>query len=253
MSIPDDDLERRCREITGRLFTRYNWSLLNREEFVHRLMAAAKDHPTADLAYIAFGIYNQVLYNACSGTEGPFYWERGYQELHEMLCDRARYRYPDIWEDAVQGAIELTCARLDRCTVPQAFFQFAWGNVQNTVRSLRRRSHSADLSLERIVGNEDLSLADALADPSAPIAEQVLSEERRSELHAALEEFGRVHRRMHNQLAAVRLKYLDGKDDATISEMLGVSVENAYVLRSRGLKKLRQSIRLRQLLEDTGE
>jgi RNA polymerase sigma factor (sigma-70 family) len=257
MSTPDDDLDRRCREVTGRLLARYRWSLLDHEEFARRSIAAAREHPAADLAYIAFGVYNQVLYDTCSGSEGPFRWEQGYQELYEMLCDRAHHRYPDVWEDAVQSAIELTCKRFDRCTVPQAFFQFAWGHLQNAVRSLRpdqrRRGRRPDLSLERTVGDDNLSLAESLPDPSSPIAEQSLAEERRNELRAILDEIGRAHHRLRNQLAAVRMKYLEGKDDATISEVLGVSVEDAYVLRSRGLKKLRQDPRLRRLLDDEND
>jgi len=250
MDTPDDELERRCREVIDRLFARYRWSLLNREELVHRSITAAKEYPTTDLAYIAFGIYNQVLYAACSGAEGSFRWEQGYQEINEMLCDRARQRYPDVWEDAVQSALELICTRFDRCAIPQAFFQFAWGNLQNAVRSLHRKDHSSDLSLERTIGDDDVSLADNLPDPSARIDAQILDEERRNELRAALDAFEQAHRRMRNQLAAVRLKYLDGKDYATITQILGVSVEDTYILLSRGLKKLRADPHLHRLLDD---
>jgi len=256
MDTSDEELHRRCREMTGRLLTKYRWSLLDHDEFTRRCIVAAKEHPTADLAYIAFGAYNQVLYNACSGSEGPFQWEEGYQELNEMLRDRARNRYPDMWEDAVQSALVFICTRFDRCAVPQAFFQFAWGNVQNAVRSLRphlrRKNHPPNLSIERTVG-DDISLAESLPDPSAPIEEQILDEERRSELRAALEEFGRAHRRMQKQLAAVQMKYLDGKDDVTISQILGVSVKRVHELRSLGLKKLCADPRLRQLLDNKSE
>jgi len=257
LDTPDDELARRCREATGRLLMRYRWSLLDHEEFVLRSVVAAIDHPTADLAYIAFGVYNQALYSACSGAEGPFHWERGYQELHEMLCDRARQRYPDVWEDAVQSALELTCTRIDRCTIPQAFFQFAWGNLQNAVRSLRphqrRGNYRHDLSLERTVGTDDLPLADSLPDPNAHIDVQILLSERRSELRAALDAFEQGHRRMRRQLATVRLKYINDSDDEAISQILGVPVKRVHELRSLGLKKLRADPRLRQLLEDENQ
>lgn len=246
----DDELQRHCRKVAGRLLAKYRWRLLDHEEFICRCIVAAKEHPTADLAYIAFGVYNQALYNACCGSEGLFQWERGYLELHEMLCEQARHRYPDVWEDAVQSALLLIATHLERCVVPQAFFQFAWGNLRNAVRSLRRKAHPSDLSLERTVGDDDLALADSLPDSSGPIEAPILDQERRSQLHTALDEFELRHPRKRNQLAAVRMKYLDGKDDEAISQMLGVSVKRVYELRSLGLKKLREDPSLRGLLDD---
>ncbi|MFL5802925.1 MAG: hypothetical protein ACJ8CR_14435 [Roseiflexaceae bacterium] len=253
----DGDLERRCREVIDRLLARYQWRLLAREELIRRTIIAVGEHPAADLAYLAFGVYNQALYDACSGAEGLRRWEQGYQEVFAMLCDRARYRYPDIWEDAVQSAIELTCKYFDRCVVPQAYFQFAWGHLQNAVRSLRprlrRKTQHPDISLERTVGPDAPPLAESLADPNVHIADQILADELRAELRRTLVAFEREHPRARNQLAAVSLKYLDGKNDETISQLLGVSVKRVHELRSLGLKKLREDQRMRQLLGDESE
>jgi RNA polymerase sigma factor (sigma-70 family) len=257
MDVSDTARDRRCREVIDRLLARYGWELLDRESFAQRTIVAAQANPAIDVAYLAFGVYNQALYNACSGNEGPFRWEQGYKEIFEMLCDRARRIYPDVWEDAVQAALEMICQRFERCIVPHAFFQFAWGHVQNAARSqrsyLRRGNHQSDLSLERSIGDDEVTLADSLTDPHADFEMRILSDEQRTELHAILAAFTREHPRARNQLIAVRLKFLDDKDDETIGQILGVPVKRVHELRSLGLKKLRADPRLGKLLGDAAE
>jgi RNA polymerase sigma factor (sigma-70 family) len=257
MDTTDGDLEHRCRELIDRLLVRYAWRLLTREELLQRTIVAAREDPATELSYLVFGIYNHALHTACSGAEGPLRWEQGYHEIFAMLCDRARRRYPDIWEDAVQSAIELTCKHFDRCAVPQAFFQFAWGHLQNAARSLRpqlrRKTQSPNISLEYTAGPKAPPLADRLEDPKAYITDQVLAEELRAELHLALQRFEQAHPRARNQLTAVRLKYLDGKSDEAISQILGVPVKRVHELRSLGLKKLREDSHMRGLLGDDSE
>lgn len=237
----------RCEEIARRLIARYDWQLLDHATFAQRIHAVAT--PDADLTYTAYGIYNQALHAACSGTEGPPRWERAYYELFQMLCGRARHRYPDVWEDAVQSAIELTCARFARCAIPRAFFQFAWGHMLNAVRVARREAAGADLSIEGTVGDSGARLADSIPDSRPSILKRMSSAEARAQLHTILAEFERLHRRARNQLAAVRLKFLDGQNDEAIGRMLGVSVKRVHELRSLGIKKLRADPRLREMFE----
>ncbi len=63
------------------------------------------------------------------------------------------------------------------------------------------------------------------------------------ELHARFEhlaqEFLRKHPRAAKQFAALRLKFIDGLDDATIAARFGVSVKSVFVLRARAAEKLR--------------
>jgi RNA polymerase sigma factor (sigma-70 family) len=252
MSGENIDLDRQCGKIVDRLISRYQWALLDRDEFVRRTIAAAQSSVNIDVQLIAFGIYNQALYHACSGAEGPVRWELAYTELFTMLCDRARPRYPDVWEDAVQTAIETTCTSFDRCIEPRAFSTFAWQYLLNAIRSLqphlRRKDKRPPLSLERTIGEADeQAFGDTLPDPNANIVELLLTEEQRAEVGQILDMIEQEHHRAKKQLAAVRLKYLDGKDDETIARLLGVSVERVHELRSRGLKKLREDTRLRHL------
>jgi RNA polymerase sigma factor (sigma-70 family) len=251
------NLERQCSSIVDRLLSRYRWGLLDRDEFVERTIAAAQSSQKIDVQLIAFGIYNQALHRACSGAEGSARWELAYTELFVMLCDRARSRYPDVWEDAVQSAIESTCISIECCVEPRAFSAFAWQYFLNAVRSLRphlrRKDKQLPLSLERSIGKADEhALGDTLLDPNANIIELLLTQEQRAEVRQILDLIEQEHQRAKKQIAAVRLKYLDGKDDDTIGQLLGVSVERVHELRSRGLKKLREDPRLRQLREVDG-
>lgn len=249
MDVSNDDLQHRCGEVVDRLLAQHRWRLLDRTGFIRRTVAAASEHPVRDIQYLAFGVYNQALYDACSGNEGPLRWEQGYHELSAVLRERARYAYADVWEDVVQHAIEITCKRFKQCEVPQAFVQFAWGHLQNAARRLRHLQNSGkEIPLEHTAHADDQPLVESLYDPTVPIVEQVITDEQRNELHTSLTAFEREHPRAHYQLAAVRLKYLDGKNDEVISQMLGVSVKRVHELRCLGLRKLRIDGRLRRFL-----
>lgn len=243
----EEDLLRRCDQIADRLITRYHWQLLDRHAFARRIHGVAIIHPSSSLSYLAFGVYNQALHTACSGAEGPLRWEQAYNELFQMLSERARYRYPDVWEDAVQSAIELVCVRYTNCVVPQAFFQFAWGHLQNAVRTARRTQSRNELSFEQTAG-DGATLKDIVPDTHPNISDEYVNDELRATLRAALVEFERLHSRARNQLAAVRLKFLDGLEDEVIGNILGgLSAKRVHELRSLGIKKLRSDPRLRRL------
>lgn len=236
MKLSDDERRQHCYKVVNRLFSHHKWSLITRDEIVEQILDASLQHPNAELSYLAFGVYNQTLYNACSGKEGPLRWEQGYRELFEMLCAQARHRYPDLWEDAVQIALALTCERFERCRVPQAFFQFAWGYFRNAIRHLqphrRRKGNVAEISID---GSDDgaggeLLLSAILPDPDARPEEQALTAEQRAELNSILRALEQEHPRAYRQLAAVRLKYLEGEEDTVISEILRVPVKRVHEL-----------------------
>jgi DNA-directed RNA polymerase specialized sigma24 family protein len=245
MGISDTDLEHQCAAIVERLFTVYDWQLLDRQGLITLTRRAALDEESADPWYLAFGCYNSLLYEACTGRQGRERWARAYEELYHMLRHRAQAVYPaDVWEDALQSALELICLRLERCREPRAFFQFAWGYVQNAARSLRpqrrRKQPVHEVSLDRSVGQERWSLADTL------VGELPLLDGR----IAAVEQ---LHPRAHRQFAAVKLKFLDGMDDSTIGRLLGVSVKSVHELRAHGLRKLRADPALHEALYDGEE
>jgi DNA-directed RNA polymerase specialized sigma24 family protein len=257
MDLSGADLEHRCREEVDRLCARYRWRLLEREEFVERTLAAAQaTSPNVNTSYVALGVYNQALYIACTGDEGPIRWNMAYEELYLMLSERARRMYPELWEDAVQKALVDICDRLGRCVEPRAFFEFGWGYVRNAVKTLApdvyRKGHvQPPISLDRAIGDaDDTSLGNTLTDPQVDLEALVIVGEQHAELRALFAQVEREYPAAKNQLAAVRLKFLEGMDDAAISNQLGVPVKRIYELRSLGLKKLRNDERFHRLWQD---
>ena len=77
-----------------------------------------------------------------------------------------------------------------------------------------------------------------------------------AELHARFErlsiEFLRKHPRAGQQLAALRLKYIDDLDEAAIGRLLGKSIGSVYTLRARAVEKLRAEPEWRALAADFG-
>lgn len=249
MASSRDELVKQCHAIVDRLYSSYGLSLLPRDELIARTLGAYDERPDASLRYLMFGLYNEVLYHACRGDDGLVSWEQGYRELQAMLALQARARYPEFWEDAVQIALEITCQRMERCRVPQAFFKFAWGHLRNAVRSVRAHGRGAGDSLEVSLDGPVYYVfrSDVLADTHAMLEEQLLGAEQRAELRAILDALEREQPRARRQLLAVRLKFLDGLDDHQIGESLGVPVKRVHELRSLGLKRLRADPRLKRL------
>lgn len=231
------ELDRLCREMVERLQLRHGWRLLDRAEFVRRTRAALAEQADLEVQYAAYGVYNLALYTACSGCEGAERREQAYGELLRVLYERACHSYPDVCQDATQQALTEVVARFDACREPRAFIFFALQRLMGAARSLRRREGRAG-SLERAVGAEGLTLGDTIAD-TTDIEEQAVAEEQHTALRRFLAHYVSANPRARKQIDAVRLKFLAGLDDERISHELGVSVANVHVLRSRGLRRLR--------------
>jgi DNA-directed RNA polymerase specialized sigma24 family protein len=253
MSISDDANRLQSVRAVDKLLAVYDWQLIDHQAFVEATHNAWLDSPTTDLSYLAFGIYNNVLYHACVGMHGLAAWERAYAELFTMLAARAKAAYPDIWDDAVQAALVQICSSIERCKEPRAFFLFAWGYVQNAARSMRpglhQKQYGSDLSLE-----PDISgirpLVDQVTDGSPGTEDLVLANERLHEIRSRVLAIIQQHPRAKQQIEAVTLKHLDGLDDRAISQQLAVNIDSLYVLRARGLKKLRDDPLLRGYFDD---
>ncbi|NTU83953.1 MAG: sigma-70 family RNA polymerase sigma factor [Chloroflexales bacterium] len=237
MDRPDGDLDQRCAETVERLLARHGWRLLDQAEFVSRTRLALASQAGIEVHFAAFGVYNLALYRACSGVEGDDRRELAYGELFRVLYERAWHAYPTICEDATQQALAQIISRFEACREPRAFIPFALQHLMGAARELRRRARPAH-SLEREVGEEGIPLGDRL--PSADDIEAgAIAREQREHLHSFLARYVRDHPRAQKQIDAVRLKFLAGLDDEHISRALGVSVQNVHVLRSRGLRRLR--------------
>ncbi|HEU4321688.1 MAG TPA: sigma-70 family RNA polymerase sigma factor [Roseiflexaceae bacterium] len=239
--------ERESAAAVDRLLQRHDWRLVGRDEFVRRTVEHARSGIATDPQRAAVGVYCLALYRACSGEEGPARKELAYTELHRYLFEAARQRYPEIADDVTQSALERTVAAFGRCRQPVAFLAFAFQHLLDAARTQRRQERYAPRSLDP----EDDS-APQLADEQADLGAHVLDDERRSALKRSAEAFLSEHPRASQQLAALWLKHIDGLDDRSIGDQLGVTVDHVYVLRSRVARKLRTDPRWRSLAVEFG-
>jgi RNA polymerase sigma factor (sigma-70 family) len=242
-------LERQIDVTVAKLLERHQWRLLQRDEFARRTAAQVSAGLASDPQRAAVGVYSLALHTACSGSEGQQRRELAYTELHRYLYDAARARYPAIADDVTQSALERICIAFERCRQPIAFLAFAFQNLLDAARALRRQDSHTPHSLDR---DEEALPDQSLTDVQAQPSEQLLDQERRSELKRSAEAFLQEHPRASQQLAALWLKHIEGLDDGTISSKLGVSIDSVYVLRSRAVKKLRSDPRWRSLAVEFG-
>jgi RNA polymerase sigma factor (sigma-70 family) len=242
-SVQQDPLaiERQCAAASDALLARYSWRLLDREEFVRRAAGYLRAGTVPDAQRAAMHAYCWALHAACAGAEGSERRELAYAELFRYLYDSARRRYPLIAAEVAQDAIERVYLAFDRCRQPGAFLAFALQQLMDAARATDRVRARQATSLSTPVGADGgETLGDLLPDTRQPEPTAVvLAEERRARLDGLYAAFLRRHPRAADQLAALWLKHVEGLDDETIARLLGKSVSNVHVLRSRALATLR--------------
>jgi RNA polymerase sigma factor (sigma-70 family) len=246
-------LESTCAKAVDRLLARHTWRLLAREELIRRACVEVVEGRMPDPRRAAVHVYSLALYEACSGAEGEERQSDAYAELFRYLFDLARWRYPDVGEDAAQRAIEVTWLNFGRCRQPGAFLAFAIQHLMDAARATRRVAQRQPLSLDISPGLSEETLGERVADERQPEpVEHAIVREQRQRLEHVLDEFLHKHPRAAQQIAALRLKYLDGLDERTISETLGKSIQSIYVLRSRAIEKLRHEPTWRAIASEFG-
>jgi DNA-directed RNA polymerase specialized sigma24 family protein len=240
VEISTDTLEQQCQQAVERLIARYQCYLLEPIEFTRRTVEYMQTGGANSPSKAAIGIYSLALYHACSGSEGLDRQDRGYRELHRYLYDVASWRYPEVCDDATQAALVRIFTEFARCRVPIAFLMFAFRELMNAVRILRRQTGHYARSLEHAMGDGEETLITLLVDPLQPDPLLVaIEQETMEQLYQLVAEFRRKHPRAINQIAALVMKYLRGMDDLAISEALNVSVKSVHELRSRARQRLR--------------
>jgi RNA polymerase sigma factor (sigma-70 family) len=230
-------LEQMCGEAVDLLLDRHGWRLLERAEFLHRTLDHLRSGIARDARRAATFTYSQALHMACSGAEGYERQNSAYGELFRYLHESARYRYPDMDEEVSQRALMNIFMAFERCRQPGTFLAFALQHLLDAARALRREQPRA---LATPAGVHAYALGAQLPDDRQPDpAEVVIAGELRARFEQLAQEFLRKHPRAAKQFAALRLKFIDGLDDATIAARFGVSVKSVYVLRARAAEKLR--------------
>ena len=167
MDSLDPDWHAECEAIVRSLLARHGWQLIEHEAFVARLSEVYARGVASSPQRAAIHLYTLTLYAACSGKEGAQRQEIAYQELFDYLRRSALHRYGDLADDASQLAIERIFTHFGRCRQPGAFLAWAFQQLRDAVRTLRR--HEERLPTVPLDGprNDDrLSLLMRLPAPS---------------------------------------------------------------------------------------
>jgi RNA polymerase sigma factor (sigma-70 family) len=237
-----DKLEIQCRIVVDQLLSDHKWRLLDRDELVRRTL----DHLQAALAdrveSAVIGAYCVALHSACSGAEGLLRQEIAYGELARYLYGLIAMRFadlrPDVREDVAQSTLERIFKSFDRCREPVAFLAFAAQHLLDAVRMARRQEYRPVESFEQVVGADEDSPGDALPDARPQPIEHLLIAEQRATIDCFLQEFVTDHPRALQQVAILRMTWLDDMDDPAISRRLGISLGSVYTARSRVIKTI---------------
>ncbi|MEM7127374.1 MAG: RNA polymerase sigma factor [Chloroflexota bacterium] len=249
----------RCQEVALWLIHRYQWHLLSVENLTAQLHArtlqAEENHDKAFLTNQATNLYCVVLYDAC-GTEGESR-ERAYLELSHYLYDIAIYKYgdPELAEEFVQEAIFRTFRLLDRCREPGAFLTFATFKLRQAATDYFRKRDREQKRTESLPEAFETDVVDNPTDQLPdlglpPLEELVISVEWAERILNRIVELIQQQSRAKNQFLAVILKYLYDWSDQEIAQELDTSVSNVHLLRSRGLKRLRDDSSLYEFWDD---
>lgn len=241
--------EQQCRLVADALCARHQWLLLPPLEFARRAARHLVAGDAANAARAVTHAYCLELYSACSGQQGRERQSQGYTELFGYLYTTARAYYPERAAEIAQDAIEHVFLGFQSYRQPGAFLAIALQQLRDAARRLRRQEQRWQWLAQPLAGELGGQLVDLRqTDPVAP----AIARELRESCTQILEAFAQKHRRSRRQLAALRMKYLEGLDDQTISRRLGVPLKSVYELRSRAIAKLRGDPQLRALAIDLG-
>lgn len=228
------DQHYRCRLSVDKVLARYGWILLERKEFVERVMTCIESGEVTEPWAAAIHVYCRSLYTACSGGEGHTRQDIGFRELQRYLYDLSHREAPEFTTDArcevVNEALLRIWQRMNEYRSPGAFLAIAALELRNAIRPWWSRQITLPLDTILEYPNRSQSVNPEL---------MVLDGERKGQVRDCFDRVLLHHPRARQQLEAVWLKYIVGLDDVAISAHLGKPVASIHVLRSRGLNLLR--------------
>jgi RNA polymerase sigma factor (sigma-70 family) len=237
-----EELERQCLIVVERIIKEHGWQLLDSRELVRRTLVQLRAGAADRLESAAIGAYCIAMHAACSGAEGLSRQNQAYAELARYLYSLTFLRFadlrPDVREDVTQSALERIFKSFERCREPVAFLAFAGLHLLDAVRPVRRHAIRPLESLEQALGAADDTLSELLPDSQPEPVEHVLAAERRAAIERLLAEIAAAHPRASQQIAILRLTWLDDLDDAAISQRLNLSLSSVYTGRSRMIKTI---------------
>lgn len=240
-----------CRTVVEQLMARHGWSLLSASEFEERLRArvqAAGELDAAGIKGLAVNLYCEVWYAAC--RENGARRTPAYGELARYLYDQALYKMRDAEaaREVAQDALVLVAEQLPNCHNPGAFMAFALLKLWNASTAYFRARDLQARHTQAIPTGGDEDDGRDVPDPVAVLPEvAALESDLARRVVARCAELLRASPRGRKQIEAVLLKFLHEQSDEEIAHALGTDVPGVYVLRSRGLKRLREDAVLRGL------
>jgi DNA-directed RNA polymerase specialized sigma24 family protein len=232
-------LDQRYDEATAELTARYGWGEQDRAALSRQAAAAVHKGIASDPRRAALFVFSQALHQACMDDASPAR-EAAYGALFRFLYEVARARYTDVAEEASQAALVRVFFTIRRCREPGAFLAFSLHALLDAARAARKERGA------------DPPPSDEIAALGEDLAAAMVDAEHRTRIAALVAEFARRYPRARRQLAALRMKYLDGMDEAAIAAALGVSVKVVYTLRARAAARLRADPAWRALAADVG-
>lgn len=235
-----------CREVAASVLKQHRWGLLTHEELAQEMMSVLDSGIMAEPRRAAMYVYSLRLYAACSGQAGSDRQNQAFLELSRYLYQISFHEHitlaPDLRQEAINESLLRIWRRLDQCRKHGAFLVFAAYEMYNVIRPLWRGGTPEDY-LEEAEQMPDTRMA---GDPLA----RVISAELRQRVRACFASLIRRCPRAKQQLEAVWLKHIEFLDDATICKYLKKSIGSVYVLRTRGLERLRADPEWRSIARD---
>lgn len=229
-----------CRAAISQLSQRYDWKLLAADEWSERALQHLQHGSAASPIAAVLLSYSYALHQACAGQLGSVVQNQGYADLANYLAAVALQRYAELLPDIVQRALLRTYEQFAECQSPATLLAFAFQHLRSAARDER--------AVDALYFQVSPTLLEHIKD-DVDIDHQVLQDESIAAITQLFELLVARHPRAVDQLAAVRMKFIDGLDDATIAERLQTTIPNVQVLRARGKKHLLKAPELRRLLE----
>jgi RNA polymerase sigma factor (sigma-70 family) len=225
--------------VAANLLARHSWRLLDKTTLAAQalLLTQSERAPTAEHANrVCQQVYAHTLYAA---LQDPARRELAYGELHIYLHRIAQRQFPDGADDIVQDAMRWLCEHQHTCREPGSFLKFAMLQLNNPFR--RYTSSGRELSLEAWLEGGETTAEHLPTSLVAPDLEaEVLARAQAADFLGWMRRVIEENPRARDQFRVVAMKYLDEDTVEEIAATLQTSVNNVYVLLSRGLAKLRQ-------------
>jgi DNA-directed RNA polymerase specialized sigma24 family protein len=218
------------------------WRLLSVDDVSLRAAALLRNGFAGSAGDAALHVYAEVLYHACSGTEGRERQQIAYGELLRYLYD-ASFRFaPELSRDEREEVVHQALAelaerlaaqpgaqRLGEVRSPGAFLAVAAQQLRNVVRRWRSIRFVADSdAIEEVE-------AGAGDDPAVRAIQRELVIRVQQCFAQALQRYPRAK----IQLKVVWMRNIDGLDYELIAARLLMTVANVRVLHTRGMDRLR--------------